>query len=154
MNIEEGTFSQLTGLEALDLSTNAITTIPKELFYMERLRNLYLQGNNLIHLESDLATVPKPIKAPLQILNLANCDLMKVPDFGILPDLWHLNVSGNYLLDVNADQFSPLCALSKIDFNDTRVPNCQCHVLTRYLGVRDVRVENLSCDTSPASKLK
>lgn len=149
MEIEEGTFAQLTGLEALDLSHNGITTIPKELFNLERLRNLYVQGNKLLHLHIELAMVPKPIKAPLQIVNIASAYLMKVPDFGILPDLWQLNISGNPLLEINAEQFSPLCALNSVDFNETQVPNCQCHALSRYLKVRDVTVDNLVCDSVP-----
>lgn len=152
MEIEEGTFKQLTGLEALDLSSNGLVTIPLELFNMNRLRNLYVHGNKLLHLNNDLVKVPKPIAAPLQIIDLANTYLYEIPNFGILPDLWKLNVSGNPLTKISADQFSPLCALTKIDFNDTEVPNCQCHALTRYLSNRDVVVDNLKCEQSTISK--
>lgn len=148
MEIEEGFFKQLSGLEALDLSNNGITTVPIELFYMKMLRNLYLQGNKLIHLEFDLAKISKPIKSPFQIISLANCHLYKIPDFGILPDLWSLNISGNSLLEIDIKQFSPICNLKTIDFNDTNIPKCQCQLLNRYLTVRQIRLENMKCDFS------
>lgn len=79
--IEEGTFSQLTNLEvtpflgnkaddisthhirkfnnffiiqAIDLSTNALTTIPMELLQMPLLRNLHINDNHLLQLPADL----------------------------------------------------------------------------------------------------
>uniref|UniRef100_A0A1B0CEM3 Membrane glycoprotein lig-1 n=1 Tax=Lutzomyia longipalpis TaxID=7200 RepID=A0A1B0CEM3_LUTLO len=85
--IEPGTFAILTNLEAIDLSYNALTTIPVELFNLPLLRNLYIYSNNLYDLRTDLESIEKPIRAPLQLLNIADCRLGSVPDFGILPEL-------------------------------------------------------------------
>lgn len=54
MSIEEGTFEPLSDLEEVDLSTNALRTVPLELFNLPSLRNLYLDSNNLIELKNDL----------------------------------------------------------------------------------------------------
>lgn len=54
MSIEEGTFEPLANLEEIDLSTNALRTVPLELFNLPSLRNLYLDSNNLIELKDDL----------------------------------------------------------------------------------------------------
>jgi leucine-rich repeat transmembrane neuronal protein 1/2 len=53
-NLEEESFAHLTDLEAIDLSYNALTTIPMELLALPMLRNLYMQGNALMHLIVDL----------------------------------------------------------------------------------------------------
>lgn len=46
-NVEPDTFSHLNELEAIDLATNALTTIPLELFDLPLLRNIYLNSNAL-----------------------------------------------------------------------------------------------------------
>ena len=55
--VEEGTFAQLPNLEVIDLSSNALTTIPLEIFQLTQLRNLYVADNNLFHLEADLKVI-------------------------------------------------------------------------------------------------
>lgn len=53
-SVESGTFAQLTYLEVLGLSGNALTTLPAELFHMRELRTLYAADNNLFDLQADL----------------------------------------------------------------------------------------------------
>lgn len=158
-NIEEGTFSELANLEvgclwkqlnplninlfqALDLSNNALNTIPLELFHLPLLRNLYVAYNNLANLEEDLLTLEKPIRAPLQILSLAECWLKRLPNFGILPDLWQLNISSNPMTDLTVDQFSPMCNLRSLDLNATHVPTCSCQLITSELSTRRTVIYN------------
>lgn len=111
MMVDTGTFAQLSYLEVIDLSSNALTTLPAELFRLSHLRTLYAADNNLFNLEGDLLvnynyardifapayiftngfrpipfqTLPKPIDAPLQIISLSLCKLKSIPDFGPLP---------------------------------------------------------------------
>lgn len=40
--------------QAIDLTTNGLTTIPRELFDLPLLRNLHVSHNNLYHLTYDL----------------------------------------------------------------------------------------------------
>lgn len=141
-NIEEGTFSELVNLEALDLSNNALYTIPLELFHLPLLRNLYVSYNNLAKLEEDLLRLEKPIRAPLQILSLAECWLKRLPNFGILPDLWQLNISSNPMTELTIDQFSPLCNLRSLDLNATQIPICSCQIITAELSSRRTVIYN------------
>lgn len=145
MEIENGTFSQLHGLEALDLSYNGLSTIPLELLYMDRLRNLYIAGNKLSRLEADINSLTRPITSPLQILNLAETYISRIPKFGILPDLWSLNVSGNTLSHLKFDQMQGFCGLRTIDFNNSHVPVCECRLTDVKLFERGVEVLNLNC---------
>lgn len=142
-NIETDTFKHLTDLEAIDLSNNALTLVPIELFSLPKLRNVYLHENKLRDFDKQLEQVSKPIKAPLKILNIADTGITKIPDFGILPDLWTLNVSSNDLRDITIEQFSPLCSLHKIDFNNTRIPTCTCRKIYLHLTKnREIQIDN------------
>lgn len=159
-NIEEGTFSELVNLEvsflytqyhkcykfdisqALDLSNNALNTIPLELFRLPLLRNLYVAYNNLANVEDDLLLLEKPVRAPLQILSLAECWLKRLPNFGILPDLWQLNISSNPMTELTIDQFSPMCNLRSLDLNATKIPPCSCQLITAELSTRRTVIHN------------
>ncbi|KAJ6644258.1 Tsukushi, partial [Pseudolycoriella hygida] len=148
-SIGPNTFAQLTYLEAIDLSTNGLTTLPMELFSLPALRHLHAADNPMIHLHKDLKNVSKPVSAPLKLINLSSCKLNKVPDFGVLPDLWKLNISSNDMLDITPQQLSPLCGLTTIDVNNTRIPPCPCHTLVTYFRKRSIAVANgLHCDNS------
>ncbi|XP_058830301.1 relaxin receptor 2 [Topomyia yanbarensis] len=141
-NIEEDTFSELTSLEALDLSSNALKSIPIELFSLPLLRNLYVAHNVLHDLEQDCTQLDKPIKAPIQILSLADCWLTRLPNFGILPDLWQLNISSNPLTELDIDQFAPMCNLRSLDLNNTQIPICACQTITADLIARRAKILN------------
>lgn len=138
--IEDGTFSILTKLEAIDLSTNALSTIPPELYTLPLLRNLYVQNNNLKDLTRDLEKIDKPIAAQLQILNLAECNLYEIPNFGILPKLVNFNLSGNSLRGAELSDFSPYCNLKKVDFNNTQMNICTCRTIAAHLIKRQAHV--------------
>jgi len=56
-----------------------------ELFQLPKLRNLYIDSNDLRELHQDLELLETPIRAPLEYLNVANCELHDIPDLGILP---------------------------------------------------------------------
>ncbi|XP_059613901.1 leucine-rich repeat and immunoglobulin-like domain-containing nogo receptor-interacting protein 1 [Phlebotomus argentipes] len=148
--IEPGTFALLKNLEAVDLAYNALTTIPAELFSLPLLRNLYIYSNNLYELKADLEALEKPITAPLQLINIADCRLNAVPDFGILPDLWHLNISSNPLQQIQPQQFSPLCNLKTVDLNNTKMSPCACQQTTFYMRKRSIAIKNgmFNCDSS------
>lgn len=150
--IDENTFIDLTQLEAIDLSHNALRIVPMELFQLPHLRNLYLNNNNLYDMNKNLEALIKPIKAPLQILSVANCNLNEVPSLGILPDLYFLNISSNPLKDIKSQNFSPFCNLKTIDLNETRMQPCTCQIILTYLRHRSVMLKTeFLCDVSPAA---
>ncbi|XP_030386542.1 leucine-rich repeat-containing protein 4B [Scaptodrosophila lebanonensis] len=132
-SVEPGTFSQLTALQEIDLSNNGLTTIPMELFQLPKLRNLYADSNDLVYLEQDLQTLTKPIRAPLEYLNIANCELHDIPDLGILPNLWQLNASSNPLQNFNIDKLANLCHMSVIDLTKTQISQCSCQQVNNHL---------------------
>ncbi|XP_034478800.1 leucine-rich repeat-containing protein 4B [Drosophila innubila] len=136
LSVEPGTFEPLTALQEVDLSNNGLTTIPMELFQLPKLRNLYIDSNDLRNLHHDLQLLETPIGAPLEYLNVANCELHDIPDLGILPNLWQLNASLNPLSNFNVDKLGNLCHLRVIDLTKTQMSPCSCQRVTNHL--RDI----------------
>lgn len=147
--VEPGTFTVMTNLEAIDLSSNALTTIPPELFQMPMLRNLYVAHNNLAFSDVNPLILELPVQAPLQIISMADCKLNRLPDFGILPDLWLLNISSNPMADLTLEQLAPLCNLRKLDMNDTHVEQCACQEITTQLDRRNIYIINSNMHCLP-----
>jgi leucine-rich repeat transmembrane neuronal protein 1/2 len=93
-SIEDDTFANLVYLEALDLSGNGLRDVPPEIFSLPLLRNLYIADNGFGDRGFDkVKALAKPLKAPLKILSIANNRLFQIPDLGILPELYKLNLS-------------------------------------------------------------
>ncbi|XP_011177863.2 relaxin receptor 1 [Zeugodacus cucurbitae] len=132
-SVEPGTFAPLTSLEEIDLSFNTLTSIPLEIFQLPSLRNLYFDGNELFNLERDLKALETPIEAPLEYLNIADCGLKKLPDFGVLPKLWHMNASLNPLTDFSVNSLANMCNLKTVDLQKTEISNCGRQQVNRYL---------------------
>jgi Leucine rich repeat len=151
--IEDDTFSKLLNLEALDLSGNGLLEVPAEVFNLPLLRNLYIADNSFTDRGfGKVQELAKPLKAPLKILNIANNRLFKMPDLGVLPMLYTLNVSvrnfqryvikffsltpvfqSNSMRDLTPQQFSPFCNIKEIDLNNTNMEKCRCEEVTRFL---------------------
>ncbi|XP_011177858.2 leucine-rich repeat and immunoglobulin-like domain-containing nogo receptor-interacting protein 2 [Zeugodacus cucurbitae] len=132
-SVEPGTFAPLTSLEEIDLSNNALVSIPLDIFQLPSLRNLYVDGNELFNLERDLQALQTPIEAPLEYLNIADCGLEYLPDFGVLPKLSHINASLNPLTDLTVDSLANMCNLKSIDLQKTEISNCARQQVSRYL---------------------
>lgn len=149
-----------------------------ELLQMPLLRNLHINDNHLLQLPGDLTVwarnpfavrskqtihdflvclqkLQKPIKSPLQLLNMGSCRLEMVPDLGILPKLLVLNISNNPLSEVTAQQFSPFCSLISIEIqNGTQMPPCMCKTLKFYFRNRSINLkEGLDCSTEREGRL-
>lgn len=132
---------------------------------MPLMRNLHINDNYLLQLSGDLLVskkqrdVPiydfyfqkleKPIKAPLQVLNIGSCRLEMVPSLGILPNLVMMNISNYPLSEVTAQQFSPFCSVISIEIkNVTQMPPCMCKVVKIYFRNRSITMkEGLDCST-------
>nr|XP_013119078.1 unnamed protein product [Stomoxys calcitrans] len=131
--VEPGTFSDLKSLQEIDLSNNGLLTIPMELLQLPSLRNLYIDSNELINMERDLEALETPIRAPLEYINVADCGLQDIPNFGILPKLWHINASMNPLMDLSIERFANWCNLKSIDLTQSKLNQCQCQQVNNHL---------------------
>lgn len=138
-SVEPETFAHLSSLQEIDLSNNALLTIPLEIFQLPSLRNLYVDSNDLIYLNNDLKRLEKPIQAPLEYLNVAECGLQDLPDLGIVPYLWQINASSNPLKDITTETFANMCHLKSIDLLKTQMPNCACHQIVQYISLRKIK---------------
>lgn len=131
--IEPGAFMSLPELQVLDLSVNGIRSMPSELPLT--LRKLYLNGNR------DLETVPLTKAFNLEFLSLADCHLSALPDVGQLPYLIELNITGNPISTISAEQLAPLCRLKHLHVSGNLFQNkrdkdqtvdCKCHELVYW----------------------
>ncbi|KAG7310591.1 hypothetical protein JYU34_003383 [Plutella xylostella] len=114
-HIDEDALAALTDLRTLDLSTNAITKLPDSLFQLPSLQKLYLSGNALTYLDSHYTGISKPIAAPLELIDVSDCELREVPDLGTIQELKFLNVSHNPLVSLQTSVFARACNLAKVD---------------------------------------
>lgn len=143
LKVEAGTFSQLSLLETLDLSSNGLIVVPSEIFTLPYLRKLYLADNELRN--EGFFNIVKPVKAPLVYLNLASTEIDRIPDFGILPELLYLNISMNALKQLTPQQFAPLCQIKHVDLNGTKIEACHCMKINYFMEQELRRLPILNC---------
>lgn len=117
--IEEDALSSLTSLETLDLSNNVILELTNSMFQLPSLRKLYLKGNPLLHKNFKELSIQKPIRAPLEKLDISNCKLKELPDWGSLPQMLFYNISHNPLTKLDAAHFAAMCKVEKIDLTES-----------------------------------
>lgn len=129
--IHADAFAHLDKLEMLDLSRNNLVIVPREIFSLPQLRVLLISDN--FFASFDFTKISRPIKAPLESLDVANCSLTAIPNLGTLPQLTFLNISYNKLLHVEPHSFAPYCQLSKIDLTDTIENKCLWCQIERFL---------------------
>ncbi|CAH2102427.1 unnamed protein product [Euphydryas editha] len=118
-SIDKDAFTYLTYLQTLDLSKNVIFELPETIFHLPSLRKLYLNGNPLLHLSLSNMVIRKPIKAPLELLDLSECKIKVMPDLGILPHMMLYNISHNPLTSLDAYTFSAMCKLATVDLTES-----------------------------------
>lgn len=114
IQIEEDAFDSLTNLQTLDLSKNVIIGLPANIFQLPNLRKLYLSGNPLIHMDLNKLAQTR-IGAPLELLDISNCKIKVLPEWGLLPQLMFYNISYNPLTSLDVKYFPVMCNLAKID---------------------------------------
>lgn len=59
------------------------------------------------------------IGAPLELLDISNCKIKVLPEWGLLPQLMFYNISHNPLISLDAKYFPVMCNLAKIDLTDS-----------------------------------
>ncbi|CAH0690664.1 unnamed protein product [Chilo suppressalis] len=125
-NIDKDAFAPLGYLQTLDLSNNVIFNLPQTIFQLPSLRKLYLKDNPLLHLSLPKLQLHKPINAPLELLDISNCKILVLPNWGPLPHLIHYNISHNPLSILEPSHFAAMCKLEKVDLTSAidNLPYC------------------------------
>lgn len=136
--IQEAAFDNLRYLKMLDLSTNGCDTLPKSLFRLPYLQNLYLSKNRL----GDELFERVDVKSPLILLQLSKNRLGRVPSLGPVPTLTYLNVSDNNIGSVSPEDLAPFCSLKKLDLTKNPIKfdagSCECHTFNAWLHAREI----------------
>lgn len=136
--IQEAAFDNLRYLKMLDLSTNGCDTLPKSLFRLPYLQNLYLSKNRL----GDELFERVDVKSPLILLQLSKNRLGRIPSLGPIPTLTYLNVSENNIGSVSPEDLAPFCSLKKLDLSKNPIKfdagSCECHTFNAWLHAREI----------------
>lgn len=139
-SIDKDAFTYLTYLQTLDLSKNVILELSDSIFQLPSLRKLYLNGNPLLHLSLNGMEITKPIKAPLELLDLSDCKIKTLPDFGVLPQLLLYNISHNPLISFDPSPFSSMCKLAKVDVTESLDKIKVCDMKLTIMWFQEKRV--------------
>lgn len=113
--------------------------MPANIFQLPNLRKLYLNGNPLIH--KDLSKLAETtIRAPLELLDISNCKIKVLPEWGLLPQLMVYNISHNPLISLDVKYFPVMCNLAKIDITNSIENIRLCQLRPAILWFRDKQV--------------
>lgn len=138
--IDDDALSAFTELQTLDLANNVILELPSSIFQLPSLRKLYLRGNPILHKTINSLDLVKPIKAPLELLDLSDCKIKELPDLGYLPQLQFYNISHNPLTALNTYHFAAMCNLVKVDLTDSIGNMKLCSLRATILWFQEKRV--------------
>ncbi|GIY39035.1 protein toll [Caerostris darwini] len=83
-------YNQLLHVDHLFVGTNPLVFKPNEFYKMERLRELYLEGNRIAKLDSEIHALTQ-----LRILSISNNQIRTISTNQIPPKLTHLYLGGN-----------------------------------------------------------
>lgn len=141
--IDKDAFAPLVYLQTLDLSNNVILELPETVFQLPSLRNLYLKNNPLLHLSISNLEIRKPIKAPLELLDISNCKLERLPNWGTIPHLVKYNISHNQLKTIEAQHFASMCALKKVDISKSieEIKTCDLKPTISWFQIKAISFE-------------
>ncbi|XP_060537340.1 tsukushi [Cylas formicarius] len=151
MNLEGECFKDLNYLETLDLSLNAIRNVPPAIFQLPSLKTLYLSQNLNINIAETIEKA-KPISSPLSKLDFSFItereDIVDFPDFGEMPFLAFLNITGNHFSYISPRHFAGMCNLQILanenvtnEFED----NCDCWRINNWLLTKNVKFTLFPC---------
>lgn len=146
--IDDVTFEDQDSLETLDISLNGIVNLPPLIFHLPNLRNLYISKNLNINLAETFEKA-RPIKSPLQRLDISQNELEALPDLGIVPTLVEYNISGNGEMLIRARDFAGLCNLRILDNNNVTGifdSPCECWRVEKWLVARKVQFSSFLCE--------
>ncbi|RZB39548.1 toll-like receptor 4, partial [Asbolus verrucosus] len=134
-------FEGLNKLKSLDLSYNAIQYILKNwLRNLKSLEELYLRGNSFSKFDDEPLFNSKTLKK----LDLSNCRIAYLGQaLSDLPNLEILDISGNYLINLNVATVAPLKNLNILNAkNNTFSCDEKLRNLTNYCVQNGIRFQD------------
>ncbi|XP_066259947.1 toll-like receptor 2 [Euwallacea similis] len=152
VNLEDDTFTELSSLETLDLSTNAISKVPASIFELSSLKTLYLSNNMNINIAESIEEA-----MPIHQSSLTKLDISFIteedsptdfPDFTELPLVANLDITGDQFSVITPEHFAKLCNLQILsnhnvttEFKDV----CDCWKINNWLTSRNVQFTPFYC---------
>lgn len=149
-DIDTGAFTaQEDTLKGVDLTDNKLLSFPINTLAYPNFIRLYLGKN---YLNDDALNYS--IESGLEILELFDNKLTKLPSKLLLPDLTYLNVSKNKIIKIKTEQLARFCSLKVLDIskNPLRMSTCECHGLKKWINMRNITVipVNIKCGKCPS----
>ncbi|KAJ9586857.1 hypothetical protein L9F63_019539, partial [Diploptera punctata] len=159
MYIENGTFSPLQSLEVIDLSSNSLDAVPRELLTLPYLRKLYMNNNRLSAYAGLLGSPPSQ---SLEFLSLAKCHLKQFPPLEGYHNMKILNLSDNELTTLTTQNLAPMCLLNTLYLSGNshilqgtgQDGACGCFVVESWIKNKAIFLPNnfkLNCSTNKFS---
>ncbi|OXU22094.1 hypothetical protein TSAR_003230 [Trichomalopsis sarcophagae] len=149
--VAEGAFQPTYYLEVLNLSDNGLFELPRSLFQLQSLRNLYVNSNKL----GDSSFNVSGVRSPLNWLHASNNQLTRLPRLAPLAMLTKLNVSHNHISRLSSEDIAPLCSLQLLDLTGNPLKfsenNCECHEFNKWIKKRSIQLipkPQLECPSS------
>lgn len=160
VNLDDDLFEDLPCLHTLDISINAISKLPTTLFQLPSLTSLYLSQNGNINI-NDAIERAKPIKSPLTQVYIGettddSIELPDFPNFGPMPYLAMLNISGNKYSSMTPRDFMGLCRLQVLENKNVTAEYedpCDCWTINQWLTEKKVKFEDFHCPVIKQCKL-
>lgn len=135
------TFAHLKNLQVLDMTKNEFTDFPKNIFSLTQLKKLYLGQNHLTN--AAVFTEPSQGESNLELLDLSQNLLTKIPQLQSLSQLKYLNISGNAITKLVGSEIAIFCSLEVLDissnplkFND----ECECQEFNSWIEFRKIKM--------------
>nr|XP_023023829.1 leucine-rich repeats and immunoglobulin-like domains protein 2 isoform X2 [Leptinotarsa decemlineata]XP_023023830.1 leucine-rich repeats and immunoglobulin-like domains protein 2 isoform X2 [Leptinotarsa decemlineata] len=152
--IDDDVFYDMNSLRTLDLSVNAITKLPTAIFQLPSLRTLYLSQNVNMNIIDALDSA-KPIRSPLEKVDISYTtdedNINKFPDFGPVPYLILLNITGNQYVTMTRKNLVGFCNL-QILANDNVTTGfeeaCECVRINQMLTFFNVKFTPFICSVA------
>lgn len=145
--IHQDAFFYNTDLRVLDLSLNGIIKLPPQVLQLPSLEKLFLSKNANMNI-IDAVDKAKPISSPLKELDIGFNEIDTLPDFGMMPHLVKLNITGNPEVEMSLKSFAGLCNLQILSMDNVTAvfeDPCECWILEKWLRDRNVMFSSWEC---------
>ncbi|XP_048515749.1 decorin isoform X2 [Athalia rosae] len=126
-------------LQVLDLSKNGLHDVPSSVFDLPSLKKIYLSKNKLKDGTFDIN-----VTSPIELIDLAENSLTKIPSVGLQPSLLYLNVSYNKISHVTTEDLAQFCSLQTLDLTNNPLAfdptNCECYHFASWISERKIKL--------------